>query len=288
MNAGIFKSAHFRYTICGTDRSTALKCPSCQNEMSIDPADPSKVVCYTCRKRYPANKVEQYWVEKERLDNNRVKVGEEAHAAKGIFNSAQPNQPTPTAPQSQASAPRYGTPYVPQEVQNTPSVPTTSSVYQSSYQPNQATQQAQTQPQPVYPQTYQQPIPYQQPATYQQPVYPQAQPYQQPIYPQGQPYPQAYPQAYVPPANPYQNDPISKKARGLGIAALCCGIAGLIILPLLVGGTGLGLGIGSLAISSKNARPKSGMAIAGVIIGGIAVVIGVLQLISGYFFGYYY
>ena len=42
-----------------------MKCPSCQNEMSIDPADPSKVVCYTCRKRYPANKVEQHTRQRE-------------------------------------------------------------------------------------------------------------------------------------------------------------------------------------------------------------------------------
>ena len=286
-----------------------MKCPSCQNEMSIDPADTTKVVCYTCRKRYPATKVEQYWSEVDRLANDKVKVGEEAYAGKTAPKPAATPASTAATPAQPAATPRYGTPYIPQEVQTTPSVAKDNPVYQSSYQPapqpvqqpviqvqpaqpiQQPAQVAQPQPvqaqpaQPVYPQAQ----PYQQPV-YQQPVYPQGQypqGYQQPVYPQGQ-YPQAYPQAYVPPADPYQNDPIAKKARGLGIAALCCGIAGLIILPVLVGGTGVGLGIGSLVVSSKNARPKSGMAIAGIVVGGIAVVIGVLQAMSGYLFGYYY
>lgn len=128
-------------------------------------------------------------------------------------------------------------------------------------------------PQPVTPpvqNAYPQPPaapqpPYQAPV--QQPVYQQP-----PVAPQP-PYPPAQPNYYVP-------QPAAKKTNGFAVAALICGIVSL--LSCCCGWLSIILGILAVVfaiVSRKGDNRISGMAIAGIICGGIGLVGGLLLLI---------
>lgn len=162
--------------------------------------------------------------------------------------------------------------------------PTTVQGFEQNAQPYQPVQQPQPnyqpqQQQPVYQQQpYQQQYqqPYQQ--QYQQPVYqqqPYQQQYQQPVY--QQPYQQQYQQPQYP---QYMETPEEKTAKGFGIASLVLGLVSLFCCGLLTGIPGLIFGI----ISIRKKKEQNGMAIAGIIICGIAIVfttlVCVIALIS--------
>ena len=248
-----------------------MKCPSCSNELSVDPMDATKSICYVCRKRYPSAKVSQYWEEKARIEANRTAVGEDYYRQKEQEAATRQYQPAAIPQQT-----RYGVPYQPQ--------------MPNAYQP-QAQPQPYVQPQPAYqPQVQQQP--YIAPQTQvPQPYMPQQQPYQQPYQPQQQPYMpqqvQGQPGVYMPPTQcppqqpPYAyqvEDAISKQIKGFGIASLCTGIASLLILPFIFAICALTFGIISLVKSSSAVRKKSGMAIAGIILGGISILYWLVSL----------
>ncbi len=157
--------------------------------------------------------------------------------------------------------------------------PTTVQGFEQNAQPYQPVQQPQPnyqpqQQQPVYQQQpYQQQYqqPYQQ--QYQQPVYqqqPYQQQYQQPVY--QQPYQQQYQQPQYP---QYMETPEEKTAKGFGIASLVLGLVSLFCCGLLTGIPGLIFGI----ISIRKKKEQNGMAIAGIIICGIAIVFTTLVFV---------
>ena len=272
-----------------------MKCPSCRNEVSIDPVDATKSICYICRKRYPSDKVAQYWEEKARIEANRTAVGEEHYRQKEQEAAARQYQ-TVVAQQQ----PRYGVPYQPQvqtspkpqmQPQHQPYMPA-QPAYQPQSQPYVATQpqmqqpyiaqqqQVMTQPQiPQQPQVMAQPQIPQQPQAVPQPYVqqpyatPQMQP-QQNVYAQPTPYPQQTGYQYP------MVDTISKQITGFGIASMCTGIASLLILPFIFATCALVFGIISLVKSSSAMRKKSGMAIAGVIMGGVSLLYWIFTLLT--------
>ena len=165
--------------------------------------------------------------------------------------------------------------------------PTTVQGFEQNAQPYQPVQQPQPnyqpqQQQPVYQQQpQQQPVYQQQPyqQQYQQPVYqqqPYQQQYQQPVY-QQQPYQQQYQQPQYP---QYMETPEEKTANGFAVASLVLGLVSLFCCGLFTGIPGLIFGI----ISIRKKKEQNGMAIAGIIICGIAIVfttlVCVIALIS--------
>lgn len=121
--------------------------------------------------------------------------------------------------------------------------------------------------------------PYAQPPSYgaSQPSYGQGAPaYGQPAYPQaayGQP-------AYGQGGYGYDEPPPPPKTNGLAIAALVLGIIGLLLcwIPFL----GLGLGVVAIILGLLGLRRRpagKGMSIAGLVLGALAVVGGILILI---------
>lgn len=132
---------------------------------------------------------------------------------------------------------------------------------------------------PVYTQPPVQPTaqpPYTQPPV--QPNYTQP-PYNQPPMP-----PTAQPPYGQPPYAPYYSpipQPPKKKSNGMAIASMLCGIASLLIcccagLSPLLGG----LAILFALLSRKDDDRFSGMALTGLICGGIGVVLGILLLVA--------
>ncbi len=163
--------------------------------------------------------------------------------------------------------------------------PTTVQGFEQNAQPYQPVQQ----PQPNYQPQQQQPVYQQQPyqqqpqqpyqQQYQQPVYqqqPYQQQYQQPVY-QQQPYQQQYqqPQYQQPQYPQYMETPEEKTAKGFGIASLVLGLVSLFCCGLLTGIPGLIFGI----ISIRKKKEQNGMAIAGIIICGIAIVFTTLVFV---------
>jgi hypothetical protein len=110
----------------------------------------------------------------------------------------------------------------------------------------------------------------QSPAAPQNPYDPYAQ--QQSAPPQyGQPYAQQYP-AYGPPA--------STKTNGMAIAALCTGIGGIVLcfcygLGLIPGALGVIFGFLGMRQTAERGENGRGMAIAGLITGGIGVLLSI-------------
>jgi hypothetical protein len=126
--------------------------------------------------------------------------------------------------------------------------------------------------------------PNQQPPGYPQPDYPQAYPppgYPQQGYPPPPPppsgYPPQYPGAYGYPYNPYAH---GKPAgtNGKAIAAMVTSIAGLFFcgLPSIAG---LILGVIAMRETKRTGQEGHGMALAGVIVGALAVVGWILYVI---------
>ncbi|GMA24343.1 hypothetical protein GCM10025864_21020 [Luteimicrobium album] len=109
----------------------------------------------------------------------------------------------------------------------------------------------------------------------QQPTYPQ-QPYQQPSYPSpsyGTGYPQQ-PYGYAP------GYPGPQRRNGLAVASMWTSIGGIITCG--VGGlVGLILGIVALTQIKRDGTAGRGMAIAGIVVGGVFVALFVLGLIGG-------
>jgi prepilin-type processing-associated H-X9-DG protein len=81
-----------------------------------------------------------------------------------------------------------------------------------------------------------------------------------------------------PPSIPYQTPEVQPKSSGLAIAALVCGIVGLIVPG--VGLVGLILGIIALAQRKTPADPGKGMAIGGIVTGGLSLLCVPALLIS--------
>jgi len=59
---------------------------------------------------------------------------------------------------------------------------------------------------------------------------------------------------------------------GLAVAALVCGIVGLVILPIPLSQIALGLGIASLVRINRGTRRGKGLAVTGVVLGGLGTV----------------
>ena len=115
-------------------------------------------------------------------------------------------------------------------------------------------------------------------------AFPGAQPQQPPATPPGQPYAdQVYQGGQLAPGGPFQGAP---KNDGMSVAALVTGIASIPMLCFC----GLGLVGGIVAVvlgimGRKNVRESNGaltgdgMALAGAICGGVAVLLGVLYMV---------
>ena len=93
----------------------------------------------------------------------------------------------------------------------------------------------------------------------------------QPVY-QQQPYQQQYQQPQYP---QYMETPEEKTAKGFGIASLVLGLVSLFCCGLFTGIPGLIFGI----ISIRKKKEQNGMAIAGIIICGIAIVFTTLVFV---------
>lgn len=109
------------------------------------------------------------------------------------------------------------------------------------------------------------------------------QPYQQQGYQQtnyGQPYQQPYQQGYSQPyPNSYNNMPVEspeeRTAKNQGIASLVLAIVSLCCCGILTAIPGLILGI----ISYRKKKENNGVALAGIIISGIAILLGIIATI---------
>lgn len=144
-------------------------------------------------------------------------------------------------------------------------------------------------PAPNAPQVY----PIQETAPYGQTApYPQAAPYQQTQpYQPTQPYPvaqQSYPAGYA--AGPYAPYAPARPNSGIALAAMICGIAGIVlapftfafVAPILVSIAAIVLG--HIALPQLKKRPElggKGMAITGLILGYIPVAIGIALIVFG-------
>lgn len=83
------------------------------------------------------------------------------------------------------------------------------------------------------------------------------------------------------PMPPYSGDPYTagpaQQGNGLAIAAMVCGIVGLVVAPVILGILALILGFIGLQRANAGARHR-GMAIAGLVLGGIDLVIFIILL----------
>ncbi|MET0474101.1 MAG: DUF4190 domain-containing protein [Mycobacterium sp.] len=180
-------------------------------------------------------------------------------------------------------SPAHADPYAPvdypSDTGSTPNYPTPPGYQQPGYPPPDYPQSGY--PQPGYQQSGYPPPDHPQPG-YQQPGYPPPE-YPQPGYP-----PPGYPQmAYPPPAGypagyPYGYDPYAPArptgTNGKAIASLVTSLAGLMLcgVPSIVG---LILGIIAMREVKQTGQEGHGFALAGVIVGALAVVGWVLYVI---------
>lgn len=108
--------------------------------------------------------------------------------------------------------------------------------------------------------------------------------YTAPQTPEAPPYPYAYPPgpypgSYPPPPMPYGDYPPPVVRNGLGVAALVVGIVGIILCFTVVGGVIPGivavvLGLVGRARAKRGEATNGGVALAGIIVGAIAIVAG--------------
>lgn len=91
---------------------------------------------------------------------------------------------------------------------------------------------------------------------------------------------QAPTQAYQPQGG-YAASAPAGKTHGLAIASMICGIAGVLIFGLILGTAGLAMGLFSLDAIKKSggALQGKGMAIAGIVTGGVGIVGHIIWLI---------
>lgn len=118
----------------------------------------------------------------------------------------------------------------------------------------------------------QQPSPYGQPPQYGQPQQPQ---YGQPPYGQVQ-YPAPYGYGY--PAGQ------AVKTNGLAIAALVCGLGGLVV--GVTAPVGVGLGIAALVQIKRRGESGTGLAVGGIVVGGLVTLFGIGLLVIGFIIGF--
>lgn len=98
---------------------------------------------------------------------------------------------------------------------------------------------------------------------------------QGPVPPQGQPPYNNGPGNY----NPYGNVPPKRPQNGFATVSLICGIFGVLCLCCFAFPLAIIMGVGAIlfAIISKKEQPLYGTAVAGVIFGSMAVVLGVCE-----------
>lgn len=73
--------------------------------------------------------------------------------------------------------------------------------------------------------------------------------------------------------------PAKNPGKGLGVAAMVLGIIGQLLFPLILGI--LALILGAIGLSkSKNVGMKNGMAVAGIVLGIIAIAFKILMIIA--------
>jgi len=70
-----------------------------------------------------------------------------------------------------------------------------------------------------------------------------------------------------------------KSGNGLAVASLVCGIIGIFIFSVILGPLALIFGIIGLQRANRGAKGR-GMAIAGIVLGAIATVLGILTIIA--------
>ena len=93
------------------------------------------------------------------------------------------------------------------------------------------------------------------------------------------------PGGYPPPYGGYQPPPPSAGTNGLAIASLVCSLIGWVVCPFVAEIVGVIFGFVALGQIKQSGQGGRGLALAGIIIGGMAVVLGVLGLILAIAYG---
>ena len=93
------------------------------------------------------------------------------------------------------------------------------------------------------------------------------------------------PGGYSPPYGGYQPPLPSAGTNGLAIASLVCSLIGWVVCPFVAEIVGVILGFVALGQIKQTGEGGRGLAFAGIIIGGIAIALGVLVLILAIAYG---